>query len=166
MSGDMGPKFIQSVNVLIWADVAPKACQLLRHYVQNGYGFTVRQTSVGPGIDVSFVRQKKNEVKKLGEEALNVEKKTGLWDLCDSVLLDVDKSGPVLVLRTTSRRLKGEQPQVKGIEEAALPVGGGESAIVVGKVQSVRPDTMYAFNVLGEERTGRFLTFDCSLKNV
>ena len=34
-------KGLSSVDVLIWADVAPKACQLLRHYVENKYRFVV-----------------------------------------------------------------------------------------------------------------------------
>ena len=43
-------KMLSSVDVLIWADVAPKACQLLRRYVENKYYFTIAHV-VGHAAD-------------------------------------------------------------------------------------------------------------------
>ena len=90
-------KRLASVDVLIWTDVAPKACHLLRHYVKNGYRFKAghvvgRVTKKNKGFFCESRRKSiwdlaMAEAKIPTPEEMNVEKQNGLWAVLGSVLL-------------------------------------------------------------------------------
>ena len=143
-----------SVVVLIRADVAPKACQILRRYVENDYHFTVDHT-VGRSTDakrglVRCIRRmigdrcgSLSQVIKLSqEESTDVEKQSGLWVVSQSVLLSFSENGPrLLISNGMEQPLIGQQPDISLMEGKADQLPG----IVVGKVLSVSPEHVANF---------------------
>ena len=152
-----------SVDVLIWADVAPKACQLLRHCIEEVYDRTMTverfydadHNSAGSLLlDWSSNAPKLSlpglpELKKLSEENKG-EKQSGLWPVDDSVLLSFKDGLPQLGILTNIRSpLRGRQPDNKERESTA----NGRSGIVVGKVLSFSPDLLKNVEVFGGAKT-------------
>ena len=138
---DMDWKMLGSVDMLIWADVAPKACEILRRYAENNYSFTVGHmvedknkansrmvfcSSKRTGVSGSQLA----EIRRLSVEERKVEKQSGLYYGPDSVLLTLGVSGPKLtILSKMGQALSGEQPN-KPAECTTDELPG----IVVGRV--------------------------------
>ena len=157
-----------SVEVLIWADVAPNACQKLRRYVENSHYFTVQHT-VGRTTDANrgltrCMSRKKSErhvfqsplIKLSQEEITDVEKQSGLWVVPQSVLLSFSENGPrLLISNGIEQPLLGQQPDISLMEGKADQLPG----IVVGKVLSASPELVANF-----QKTSAFgIYFECSI---
>ena len=149
MSVNMEWRMVGFVDMVIWADVAPKACQLLRRYVENDYHFRVGHT-VGDFDDANsgmvFCGRKKrgdgganSAFKALSEGDREVEEQSELWSLPDSVLLAVDDIYPgLIILNKTGQALTDKQPNNGIISTGTGRVPG----VVVGKVLSSPPERL------------------------
>ena len=182
---DMEWKMVGCVNLLIWADVAPKACQLLRRHVENDFNFYVGQTvrrirDPDSGVSTCF-RKKRGALgpeqavfRNLSEEERNIEIRNELWPVHDSVLLSVDDSGlDLIILSATEQPLLGVQPN-KPPEEGLVSISYQVPGIVIGKVVGSLPedlkklyDFVYAtsreFSADGSEELRFPLGFECSI---
>ena len=165
-----------SVEVLIWADVAPKACQLLRHCIEKVHRRTITverfadadHNSAGSLLlDWSSNAPKLSlpglpELKKLSEENKG-EKQSGLWPVDDSVLLSFKDGLPQLSILTNIRSpLRGQQPDNKERESTA----NGRSGIVVGKVLSFSPDFLRNLEVFERFKTELDIYFTCRITDI
>ena len=161
-----------SMDLLIWADVAPIACGLLGHYIEDGHCFAVSRiigSSKNPDRCTAYRKatnptsyQSSTCKKTRDEELEKLEKESVLWYAPDSVYLYFQENEPVLAIPNRGGPLKGEQP-VKP-NSPALPVQG----IVVGKVQ--RDDFYAAKSSFSEMRIRRGVSrlsytmmFGCSI---
>ena len=140
-------KMLSSVDVLIWADVAPKACQLLRRYVENKYCFVVGHVVGRSAADEFFTWNQFKPVsgsttsryKTLTEEEMDVEVESRLLAVPGSVLLSMSKYGPHLTtMDTVGQPLLGQQPQNKLAEGVTSRWPG----IPVGKVIGFSPENV------------------------
>ena len=185
---DMGWRLFGAATVVIWADVAPRACQILRQYVENGFFFRVGQT-VGRLTDenagvLAYGRMNHNprRLSRAEVEAgkqidagnkIDAGNQSGLWYAPDSVLLTLTILGPRLVIcsrmDSMGQTLLGQQPN----NTLTKCTASKQPGIVVGKVISSPPkslrqlqDFTYAAS-LTSSQTGRFLlfprAFECSL---
>ena len=154
-----------SVEVLIWADVAPKACLILRRYVENKYYFTVkhtagRSTDAKRGLARCIGRTtidyfgSLSQLRELSQEEItDVEKQSGLWVVSQSVLLSFSENGPrLLISNGMEQPLIGQQPDISLMEGKADQLPG----IVVGKVLSVSPE-----HVANSQKTLLGFFFEC-----
>ena len=160
-----------SVMVLIWADVAPKACQILRRYVENEYRFTVeytvgRSTDANQGLTRCTYRTKTGgwgshlltQATELSQEEItDVKKQSGLWAVPQSVLVSFDEYGPhLLILNRMEQPLLGLQPSIRVTEDTT----GEQSGIVVGKVLSSSPELL---ETLRRKPFLKLVWFKCSI---
>ena len=157
-----------SVEVLIWADVAPKACQILRRYVENNHRFTVEHT-VGRSTDANrglarCTRRTKSDrfvfqsplIKLSQKEITHVEKRSELWEVPHSVLLSFDEYVPrLLISNRMEQPLLGQQPSMKLMEDTTRE----QSRILVGKVLSCSPELLENCR----RQSGVELRFECSI---
>ena len=152
------------VNVLIWADVAPKACEMLRLFVIQGHHFGVvhkvgRLTDADSRDFSSGVRKEagKSEyatLASLGGDNSQFEKQSGLWSVADSVLLTIDESPKLTILHNKRPSWPGRQVSKKVADSST----GQPSGLVVGKVLSSSP------NHLEELQDHHFpMAFECSV---
>ena len=162
-----------SVEVLIWADVAPKACQLLRHCIEKVHRRTITverfadadHNSAGSLlVDWSSNAPKLSlpgysELKKLTEDD-KAENESGLWPVDDSVLLSFKNDLPQLRVLTNIRSpLLGQQPDNKERESTA----NGRSGIVVEKVLSFSPDFLRNLEVFKRFKTELEIDLICGI---
>ena len=166
-------KMLSSVDVLIWANVAPKACQLLRRYVENKYCFVVGHVVGRSAADEFFTWNQFKPVsgsttsryKTLTEEEMDVEVESRLLAVPGSVLLSMSKYGPHLTtMDTVGQPLLGQQPQNKLAEGVTSRWPG----IPVGKIIGFSPNNVKTsqdlFNACKWGRqVGKSAAVDCSI---
>ena len=126
VSEDGDWRLFGSMDLLIWADVAPKACQLLRRYIDNDYYFAVsRMIGTCRKLTFATIERKQHNASKVAEHVeLNdedfaeLEKGTGLWCAPDSVVLTLDRENgvnePELTISSRGKCLSGKQPEKPG----------------------------------------------------
>ena len=168
-------KLFGSAEVVIWADVAPKACQLLRKFAEKDYPFTtnhsVRGTNRGvvsflkriPGSTAfsGFSSGRVKLLEVLRGEADQVEKQSGLWTVPDSVVLNFDTKRPHLdIFNQKWQSLKGRLPNNKVTNDTH----GERPGMVVGKVLSFSPGLQSKLQYLTTKSTVvEHLAFECSV---
>ena len=182
-------RFFGPVEVLIWPDVAPKACQVLRQYVESDYQFqlsvtfalplnlTDRQVQEGESVDDAIKHP-------LTEAMREIEETSALWSSPGSVCFTCTDEVPRLtVLDRSLTILDGQQPdnvfgEVSGFGVVVgKVVCGPVGKVVCGPVDVLRD--LAAFDRQGQGEFGRgrdelslgdgffvFPTaFDCALLN-
>ena len=175
--------------MVIWPDVAPKACQVLRQYVENKYKFQLSFT-VDPVDDeatMTFHRQRRIGTSVEGmvthpltEAMQNVETTSDFWASPNFVCFKFSDEEPhmpeLIFLSTNLTKLRGELPEnVFG--------QSGWCGMVIGKVldgpidqvrklAAFEDQACIEFGVAKEEQTweDQFFTFpsyfECSLLGV
>ena len=152
------------VNVLIWADVAPEACQMLRHFVDEDYRFGVVHT-VGSLTDADSrdfscgIRKEVGTPEYTTEAPFSLDKsdfetRSGLWSVADSVLLTFNKSPKLTILHNKRSPLPRRQVSKK----LAGSSTSQPSILVVGKVLSSSTNHLEEL----QDHRGCELAFECS----
>ena len=154
-----------SLEVLIWADVAPKSCQILRRYVEKEHHFRVehtvgRSTDANGGVARCFGRKKQGSgesVFAVGCQVVtDVEQESKLWADPQSVLLGFGYYGPQLLISNRMLQpLLGQQPSIKLTEDTT----GERSPFVVGKVISSSREFQETFHRI----LSAGISFKCSI---
>ena len=135
-------QLLGSMDLLIWTNAAPRACQLLREYVEKDYFFAVARM-IGsfkkPKSFIAFRKGKNIETSEIStqvdidEEKLDaLEKRSKLWTVPDSVSLNLRHDEPWLVIANSHEPLQGSH-----LEKP--PGMRGEGEIVIGKVLNPPP---------------------------
>ena len=161
------------IKLLVWPDVAPKACQILRQYVEKDYKFHL-SFMVDP--QHNYTRTYRRRVRKgssatdaimypTTEAMRETEKSSALWSSPNFVCLKYsDESPHVLVLTVLNTNLTylGGKPPESGFGEAS------EFGVVIGKVldgpiDEVRRNAAFEYQACEAEYANFPTTFECVL---
>ena len=168
-------QLLGTLQLLIWPDVVPKACQVLRHYVEKDYDFEFSLMVNPPTNDTRAYRRhvRRDGALKyavshpLPEAMQDIEKTSALWSLPSYVCFKISDEEPhvpeLVVLNTNLTYLAGKQPESAFGQVSEFGVVIGKVLLgpidLVTQVAAFDHKALEEFEVAKEERTWKDGTF-------